>query len=232
MVYVAVDARCVGFLALHDTVRAEAASLVGTLRRRGVDVWMLSGDAPVVAQGVAKLVGIAEHNVRGGLLPSDKEAEIRALQAKGHVVAMVGDGVNDAPALAQSDIGMAIGAGEDIAKAASDITLLGDNLESVVRALQLSDRAVRIIRQNLVWAFAYNALLIPVAMGILVPAFGVALTPLMAALAMSLSSVSVVLNSLRLRYDRPAEFLRGALLALGRLDGGYTLSTHGRRPPN
>jgi uncharacterized cupredoxin-like copper-binding protein len=162
-------------------------------------VWLLTGDARVTADAVARQVGIPADHVIADVLPGDKDATIERLQAEGRRVAMVGDGINDAPALARSDLGVAIGTGADVAIEASDVTLVGGDPRLVLSAIALSRETIRVIRQNLFWAFAYNVLLIPIAMGVLYPAFGVLLNPALAAGAMALSSVSVVLNSLRLR---------------------------------
>ena len=224
-IYVAVDGEARGLIAVQDPPKPSAEPAVAALTRRGLDVWILSGDALPVARALAARVGVPADRVAAELLPHEKAERVRAMQSAGRVVAMVGDGINDAPALAQADVGIALGTGTDVAVAASDITLVGGNVEGVVTAVELSQRAMRIIRQNLAWAFAYNAILIPVAMGVLYPLLGIRLTPLMSAVAMSLSSVSVVLNSLRLRYDDWSEFLVGALSALARLEGGYVLST-------
>ena len=178
-------------------MRPESAQAVAQLERRGIEVWLVSGDEQRVADAVAAQVGI--RNVVAGVLPADKAARIADLQAKGRVVAMVGDGINDAPALAQADLGVAIGTGTDVALEASDVTLVGGDPRLVVSAIALSSKTMRIIRQNLFWAFAYNVLLIPVAMGALYPFFGLLLDPILAAVAMATSSVSVIANSLRLR---------------------------------
>jgi Cu+-exporting ATPase len=223
--YVAIDGEAQGLIAVQDVAKPSAAPAIAALTRRGLDVWILSGDALPVARALAARVGVPADHVIAELLPHEKAEHVRAMQSKGRVVAMVGDGINDAPALAQADVGIALGSGADVAVAASDITLVGSSVQGVVTAIELSQRAMRIIRQNLGWAFAYNAILIPVAMGVLYPLLGIRLTPLMSAFAMSLSSVSVVLNSLRLRYDDWGAFLVGALSELARTEGGYVMST-------
>jgi len=199
VVFVAVDGVAAGLLAISDPVKAESAEAVRELRAAGMDVWLLTGDARVTAVAVARQVGIAADHVIAEVLPGDKDATIERLQAEGHRVAMVGDGINDAPALARADLGVAIGTGADVAIEASDITLVGGDPRLVGSAIALSRSTIRIIRQNLFWAFAYNVLLIPIAMGVLYPAFGITINPALAAGAMALSSVSVVTNSLRLR---------------------------------
>ena len=199
VVFVAVDGAAAGLVAISDPVKAESAEAVRDLRAAGMDVWLLTGDARITAEAVARQVGIAADHVIAEVLPGDKDATIERLQAEGHRVAMVGDGINDAPALARADLGVAIGTGADVAIEASDITLVGGDPRLVGSAIALSRSTIRIIRQNLFWAFAYNVLLIPIAMGVLYPAFGITLNPALAAGAMALSSVSVVTNSLRLR---------------------------------
>ncbi len=196
-VFVAHGGTALGLISVSDPVRSEAADAVAALVARGVDVWLVTGDDRRVAAAVASRVGIG--SVMAGVLPAEKAEKIRELQAAGRVVAMVGDGINDAPALAQADLGVAIGTGTDVAMEASDVTLIGGDPRLVVSALELSRRTMRVIRQNLFWAFAYNVLLIPIAMGVLYPFFGLLLDPVLAAGAMALSSVSVVANSLRLR---------------------------------
>jgi Cu+-exporting ATPase len=164
---------------------------------------MLTGDNRVTAEAIARLVGI--NCVMGEVLPAQKAAKIQELQARGRIVAMVGDGINDAPALAQADLGIAIGSGTDVAMAASDVTLVGGDLRHIVTAIALSRKTVSVIKQGLFWAFAYNVVLIPVAMGALYPVFGVFLDPVLAAAAMAMCSVSVVTNALRLRRFRPPQ---------------------------
>ncbi len=199
VVFVAAGGSAAGLVAITDPVKAESAEAVRDLQAAGMVVWLLTGDARQTAEAVARQVGIPAENVIAEVLPGDKDAVIERLQAEGRKVAMVGDGINDAPALARADLGVAIGTGADVAIEASDITLVGGDPRLVGSAIALSRSTIRIIRQNLFWAFAYNVVLIPVAMGVLYPAFGITLNPALAAAAMALSSVSVVTNSLRLR---------------------------------
>lgn len=200
--YVAIDGAFAGVIAVADTIKPEAREAVAELQSMGLTVWMLTGDHPATANAVAREVGIT--NVIAGVLPGEKASKVASLQAQGSVVAMVGDGINDAPALAKSDLGIAIGTGTDVAMAASDITLIGGDLRTIVTAIVLSRRTVRTIKQGLFWAFAYNVLLIPVAMGLLYPLTGMLLSPWLAAAAMAMSSVSVVGNALRLRGLQPS----------------------------
>jgi len=200
-VYVAADGELLGVLGISDPVRPTSRSAVERLHAMGLDVVMLTGDARATAESVARAIGI-EHVV-AEVLPDHKLDEVRRLQAGGKVVAMVGDGLNDAPALAAADVGIAIGTGTDVAMESGSITLMRGDLAGVPQAIALTRRTMRVIRQNLFWAFIYNVIGIPVAAGVLYPFLGVRLTPAMAAAAMAVSSVSVVTNSLRLRRFDP-----------------------------
>jgi len=199
--FVAADGRLAGLIAVADPIKPGSIEAVRNLKRLGLDVWMITGDNARTATAVGRQAGI--DNVMAEVLPEGKAGKVRELQAAGRKVAMVGDGINDAPALAQADVGMAIGTGTDVAMESSDITLMSGALDGIARAIRLSRATMRNIKQNLFWAFAYNVLLIPVAMGVLYPFFKVLLNPMMAAAAMALSSVTVVSNALRLRGFDP-----------------------------
>jgi P-type Cu+ transporter len=221
-VYLATGVKLIGMLAIADTLKPETPDVLQELEALGLDLWMITGDTRATALAIAGQAGI--HNVMAEVLPIDKAQKVRELQSRGRVVAMVGDGINDAPALAQADLGIAIGTGTDVAMAASDITLIGDDLRAIVTAIALSRKTVSLIKQGLVWAFGYNLLLIPVAMGLLYPLLHVQLSPILAAAAMAMSSVSVVTNALRLRGFRRPSSAREILhppLAARLADYGY-----------
>jgi Cu+-exporting ATPase len=202
-VYVAVDGVPAGLLAIADPLKEGAAEAVRKLQSLGLEVIMLTGDHRGTAEGTARAAGVDRFIAE--LLPQDKVEEIRTLQASGKRVAMVGDGINDAPALALADVGIALGTGTDVAMETADITLIRGDLSGVAKAIALSRRTIRTIRQNLFWAFFYNIIGIPVAAGLLIPLFGVRLNPMLASAAMAFSSVSVVSNSLRLKRLRLAD---------------------------
>ena len=196
-VTVAVDGRPAGLVAVADPVKASAPAALAALRADGIEIVLLTGDARRSAAAVAKSLGISRFEAE--VLPEEKGAVVARLRAEGHVVAMAGDGVNDAPALAAADVGIAMGTGTDVAIESAAVTLLHGDLAGLVRSRRLGRATMRNIRQNLAWAFGYNLLGVPLAAGLLYPVFGVLLSPMVAGAAMSLSSVSVIVNSLRLR---------------------------------
>jgi Cu+-exporting ATPase len=197
VVIAAIDGRIAGVFAIADQLRPEAPAVVASMRRRGLRVVMLSGDRRATADAIARQAGIDE--VIAEVLPDGKVEAIKSLQQNGRHVAMVGDGLNDAPALAQADVGMAMASGTDIAAEAASVTLMRNDLTTVEQAIVLARKTLRLMKQNLFWAFIYNVVGIPIAAGVLYPAFGILLSPILASAAMAFSSVSVVSNSLRLR---------------------------------
>jgi Cu+-exporting ATPase len=200
VVLLAVDGTCAALLSAADPVKPEAPEAIRALRAEGLELVMLTGDHRTAAEVVARAVAI--DRIESDVLPERKAEVVRRLQSEGQVVAMAGDGVNDAPALAQAQVGIAMGTGTDVAIESAGITLVKGDLRALVRARRLARATLSNIRQNLFWAFAYNALGIPVAAGVLYPWLGFLLSPMLAALAMSLSSVTVIANALRLRHVR------------------------------
>jgi Cu+-exporting ATPase len=200
VIFLALDRKPAGWIGVADAIKQSSKEVIGALQASGLRVLMLTGDSRSVAEAVAHRLGIDEFEAQ--VLPAEKAQIVSALQNQGRVVAMAGDGVNDAPALAQADVGIAMGTGSDVALESSGVTLVKGDLKGILRARKLSQASMRNIRQNLFFAFVYNLLGVPIAAGILYPLFGILLSPVLAALAMSLSSVSVILNSLRLRYVR------------------------------
>lgn len=199
--YAAIDGQLAAIIAVADPIKEGSQEAVNALHRLGLKVAMITGDNGRTANAIARQLGIDE--VLAEVLPSGKSEAVQALQAKGHKVAFVGDGINDAPALAQADVGLAIGTGTDVAVETADVILMSGDLRGVPNAFALSRATLKNIKFNLFWAFAYNALLIPVAAGLLYPAFGWLLSPVLAAAAMGFSSVFVLSNALRLRGFKP-----------------------------
>ncbi|MBV9608225.1 MAG: HAD-IC family P-type ATPase, partial [Acidobacteria bacterium] len=200
VVMVAIERKTAGLLGVADAVKPTTAAALQQLRERGIRVVMLTGDNRATAAAIARQLGIEEFEAE--VLPDGKAETVKRLQREGCVVAMAGDGINDAPALAQADVGIAMGTGTDVAKETGGLVLVRGDLSGILRALRLSRATMRNIRQNLFFAFAYNSVGIPVAAGVLYPFFGLLLSPMIAAAAMSFSSVSVITNSLRLRKVR------------------------------
>ncbi len=200
VIFVAADGRALGLIAIADPIKATTAETLRSLRREGMRIVMLTGDNRTTAQAVAQRLAITE--IEADVLPERKNAIVEKLRREGRIVAMAGDGVNDAPALAAADVGIAMGTGTDVAMQSAGITLIKGDLFGIVRARRLSRAVMRNIRENLFFAFIYNGAAIPIAAGVLYPAFGILLSPMIGAAAMALSSVSVIMNALRLRSVR------------------------------
>ena len=201
VVYVAIGSELAAAIELEETIRVDSPAAVSQLQKRGVNVIMATGDRQAAAKSIANKCGITE--VHSELSPLDKLDLVKSLQTDGKLVAMAGDGINDAPALAQADVGIAMGGGADVAMECAGMTILSEDLNAIVRAHSIARATMTNVRQNLFFAFCYNAVGVPIAAGVLYPAFGILLSPIFAAAAMSLSSVSVIGNALRLRSFRP-----------------------------
>jgi len=195
--YLAAGGQLAGYLSVADPVKATTPEAIRLLRESGLRIIMLTGDNPVTAAAVARTLGL--DNAKAGVLPQDKYRHVQELQKDGRIVAMAGDGVNDAPALAQANVGIAMGTGTDVAMSSARVVLVKGDLKGIAKARVLSQRTMRNIRQNLFFAFVYNFLGVPIAAGVLYPWLGVLLSPMIASAAMALSSVSVIGNALRLR---------------------------------
>jgi Cu+-exporting ATPase len=198
--FVAVDGQPAGLLGVADPIKTSTPEAIRALHADGVQMVMLTGDSRTTAEAVARTLGIEQ--VEAEVLPEQKGDVVRRLQTQGHIVAMAGDGINDAPALAQAHVGIAMGTGTDVAMESAGVTLVQGDLRGIVRARRLSRGTMQNIRQNLFFAFIYNAIGVPIAAGVLYPVFGLLLSPMIASAAMTLSSVSVVGNALRLRHLR------------------------------
>jgi Cu+-exporting ATPase len=201
-IYLAIDGQLTAMMAVSDPIKPSATLAISALKTLGIRTVMITGDHPGTAQAVASQLGIDE--IHAQVLPEGKVDQLLKLRADKHVIAFVGDGINDAPALATADVGIAIGSGTDVAIEAASVVLMSDNLMGVATAVKLSRATLKNIHQNLFWAFAYNAALVPVAAGVLYPGFGVLLSPVFAAGAMACSSVFVVMNALRLKRVQAA----------------------------
>jgi len=200
VIFVTIDGKFAGWFGVADPIKATTSEALAALRREGIDITIATGDSPTTAKAVASKLGV--QHVEAQVLPAQKLELVRRLKSQGRTVAMAGDGINDAPALAEADVGIAMGSGTDIAIESADATLVHGDLRAIVRFRRLSEGVMRNIRQNLFFAFVYNVLGVPIAAGILYPFFGLLLNPMIAAAAMSFSSVSVIANALRLRNLR------------------------------
>ncbi len=200
VVHVSVNKEVVGSIYVADSIKPSAKAAIDELHRQGIEVVMMTGDNQATADAVAQQLGI--DHVFAEVMPEDKAAKVKELQSQGRIVAMAGDGVNDAPALAQADVGIAFASGTDVAIESADITLLRPDLDGILKALNLSRATMKNIRQNLFFAFIYNIVGVPIAAGVLFPVLGLLLSPMIASAAMTFSSVSVILNALRLRKVR------------------------------